>query len=301
MFALLFSFNGCGDSDNDSTVDESNITQVTENTEEEPFVFTKDFLVGKTLYLVEQDDFGYYGLLTDWNMASLTFSDDNLTYKEIDLPEEDEGHVFSYFIDDNGSVVIPFEGDDEDEDDNGDGSFTLTPVDKNDTTITAINEDNSTVYIFFSEETAKAFRDAKNAESTMNGFTKEFLTDKTLYYVANDDFGHDELETEWNMVKVSFTDTELTWDELVENGDKVTFPYNVDENGSIIAIWTDGDESGQFEFRFVSSNSRIIHVLSNVSEEEDGNTVLEDGYFFFSKEDAEGFMNRQNGVEEDDE
>ncbi len=285
MIALALGFIGCG-SDNDSTTTATQLVDEVSSTATEDgnstFAFTKDYLNGKTLYLVEDDDFGYDGLTTEWNMVSMSFTDTEMTWQEIDLPD-DEPHTFSYTIE-NGSIVVTFEEDGEIE------HFTITPVDTNGT-VMRVNNDGEMGYIFSSEQEAKAFRDAKNAESTMSGFTTDYLKGKRFYYVVKSDLGYDNLDTEWNMVEVSFSDTEMTWKELFGNEEVSVFPYTIDEDGSIVATWTDGDESGTLVLDFISSNSRAIHV----------NLDNSDGYFFeHYEEEGLEFMNRQNGVEEED-
>ncbi|NOZ89870.1 MAG: hypothetical protein GXO60_01150, partial [Epsilonproteobacteria bacterium] len=237
---------------------------------------------------VEDDDFGYDGCTIEWNMMSMSFTDTEVTFQEIDLPDN-EVYTLPYIIDENGSIVITYEEDGETQ------HSTIAPIDTNGTVI-RVDNDRDRGYIFSSEEEARAFRDAKNAESTMSGFTIDFLNGKTLYYVAKSDFGHDNLPYEWNMAKASFTDTEITWQELVDGGDSKTFPYAI-EDGSIVVTWTDGDESGTFGFKLISSNSRAIHVLDIMDGEIESS---DDGYFFFDEEYARAYMNRQNGVEEED-
>jgi len=297
---LALGFVGCGDDNNsDSNISstiESNITTAVEDNASTTFRFTTDYLNGKTLYLVQDDDFGYDGLTTEWNMGSMTFSDNQIILNEIDLPTnpEDINFTVAYSIDTNGSIVATFEDEDGTTDE-----WILTAIDSNDTTIIAKDDEGTSCYLFLSQEEAKTFRDTKNAESTMSGFTTEFLNGKTLYYVTKGDFGYDNLPYEWNMAIASFTDTEITWQELVDGGDSKTFPYAIDENGSIIITWTNEEESGTFGFKLISSNNRAIHVLDIDAVEED-NENDDNGYFFFTEEYARAYMNRQNGIEEDD-
>jgi len=284
MFILTLNVIGCGSSTSSSTSLASSETDAV-NVQNGDFHFTKDDLEGKTLYYVVDDDFHQEGLLTEWNMMSCTFTDNEVLLQEIDLPDNDSA-TFPYTLDENGSIVIQWSSSDGEEQ----GEWIIDPIDNNGTVIRAIDSDD-TVYLFYSEEEAKAFRDAKNSESTMSGFTKEFLVGKTLYYVANDDFGHDDLDTAWNMGEMSFTDTEFTWNELVEGGNQATLSYIIDETGAIIGTWTDGDERGTVGYSIISANSRVIHVLDPLTGGED------EGYFFFSKEDAIAFRDRQNALE----
>jgi len=309
MLLLMFIISGCGDSGDSSSSssnslisNEPNTTETTQTAEEDadaPFQFTKEFLEGKTLYMVENDDFGYDELLTDWNMASLTFSDEIVIFKEYDMPTDKEGVSFPYRVEENGSITIIFP-----EEDGSEFNWIVSPIDKNDTAILAVDNESAgdNIYFFFDEESAKSFRDAKNSESSISGFSKELLDKKGFYYVeqktAN---GDDNSNVEWSLSKIEFNDNQMSIAPIYQEEDTSIFTYSIEDNGSTI-LATNSENGLNLIFKFEKSYTKAIHV--KVGESDSDNVVdikdFRDGYFFYNKEIAEVFVNAQNGVEEED-
>jgi hypothetical protein len=297
MLTLVFFINGCGDSGNNSSTSNNlnnNEPDTIQTSEKAPFKFTKDFLKGKTFYLVENDDFGNDQVLTDWNIESFSFSDKLVSIKDYEIPNSKE-ESFSYRVEENGSIDIIFlEGDDSEN-----SNWIISPIDKNDTTIIVVDESGTIGYLFLDENHAKTFRDTKNSESSINGFNKELLDGKKFYLVEQKETDNNKnTNMKWSISKVEFHDNQMFFIPMYQNLQENTsiFSYSIEDNGSNI-IATNSENGSSLIFKFENSSKKAIHI--KIGEIDNTNIKeLRDAYFIYNKVTAKIFINAQNGIEE---
>ncbi len=73
---------------------------------QDDFMFTAEYLNGKTLYWVAYDDFGYDDIGMRWNIGVFEFTSDTaVNFSEIDTPDSGV-HNATYSILPNGSVAV---------------------------------------------------------------------------------------------------------------------------------------------------------------------------------------------------
>jgi len=115
--------------------------------------FTKDYLNGKRFYFVQYDDFGYDGEDEpgmQWNMARMDFTENTVSWTEIDLPDSST-HTFTYTITENGDINI-----------NEEHLGVITFENKTEDYLQVCQDGDCNTYLFFDEDKARLFRDQKN-------------------------------------------------------------------------------------------------------------------------------------------
>jgi len=158
-----------------------------ETVTEETFKFTNDWLNGKTLYYVGYSDFGYDDIGMKWNMGAMSFTQTEVIWQEFDTPDSDL-HDFNYSITSEGWIsFLPA---------SEDGTDTIKSVYITEEYIRVCidytcdsTDPMEQEYFFFDFQKARAFRDAKNAELSVNNTDKKFTYDmiagKTFYFAAD--------------------------------------------------------------------------------------------------------------------
>jgi len=237
----------CGGGNNSSK--DTNQTQQT----------TKELLAGKTFYAYDENgDDGKHILEIKINTDATS-----LTYKTIvgegdsgDLTIKVDGDKFIVYYDDNTTEVN-----------------TVVKRDK----YLAINPgEEGSMRFFYNLDDAQAFYNTSttpNNESEGFKFTKEYLKGKTLYYVVYDDFGYDNINYKWNMVRWTFDDNTLAHTEYdTPDTDTHTLNYSITSDAYL--------------------NIEDIFSLKAISKNDDY-IVLKKGYLFFDETKALEFRDKK--------
>ncbi len=120
--------------------------------DEGPFQFTTDYLIGKTLYFVQFNDFGHEEQ-SGWNAAKIIFNANGaMVWNEIETLDSGAYNT-TYSVDGNGllSMFADVEG-----------SMQLTYMSQTEDYFQVCDDNDCETYLFFDEEKAIAFRDNNN-------------------------------------------------------------------------------------------------------------------------------------------
>ncbi len=232
---------------------------------------TKALFAAKTLYVYSEENGNNYvtevlvnGDATSWQYTTIlggssvgteeiVISGDRLSIKH---PEEDELDPYTVTIKDKYIELVNI-------------------------------NDSSSLYFYYNKADAQSiFESASSAVENVTKFSTEYLNGKTLYWVVYDDFGYDgagEPGLQWNMARMSFSNTTMTFQEYNTPDTSVhTFSYSVNDDGELII-----DEEHFNRFTIVETTNDYIYVKDN-----DGAY----SYYFFDESKAQAFQDDKNGM-----
>ncbi|MEA3521528.1 MAG: hypothetical protein U9R50_00995, partial [Campylobacterota bacterium] len=142
-------------------------------------------------------------------------------------------------------------------------------------------------FLLFSEQDAKDFADAKNAEEPFK-FSTEYLNGKTLYNTSCDD-------NQWQMAPFSFNDKTFTAyieEDPTQRMDDVS--YNITQEG-YINFENEGDES---YIKALETTSVAMSVCWEDSVENATKCSWSNEYFYFDYETAKKLVDTKNANED---
>ncbi len=242
--------------------------------------FTTDWLSGRTLYNAYSDS----DMFDEWGLFIMSFTGTTTTgymdnnnsdrFDDISYTITDEGYITFYDPNDGKQSYIKAVSQTTD-------YIRLCWTDETDSLSTCTGDDE---YFYFDYQKARDLVDAQNNNVT-NGFTVEQLSARTLYYVQNDDFGHDE-QVGFNVAEMIFnSDGTMVWNEIetLDSGAYNT-TYSVDNNGHLFLM---ENEEGGGEYIYTSQHSDYLKVC-----EMDNNDC--ETYFFFDRQKALDFRDERN-------
>jgi len=122
------------------------------------FIFTMDYLNGKTLYYVKYDDFGHEEQM-GWNAAKMIFNANGaMVWNEIETIDSGAYNT-TYSVDGKGLLSILSDVEE--------GSIQLTYISQTEDYLKVCdNNNNCDTYLFFDEAKALSFRDRQNGDTT---------------------------------------------------------------------------------------------------------------------------------------